>query len=455
MKQISAKELANLESLIHNKSAMQNMHPLEIAKILDRIRHDYEERFYEHLEGLPKEVIGDVLLQLPEKNRNEVLEQLNTGTLKIALEELESDDATDLLQEIEEVDEQKAKILLDRLDKVSREEIRQLKAYGEDEAGAFMQTEVFDANVHEKADDAIKRFRRLREEGELENIQQVFIIDDNEKLIAGIWLETLICYDFTLTFEEIIEKTEGRNLNHITIDEHLEAREVVQMFEQYDVSDLPVIDDEGTLLGRITSDDVYDMIEESATEQLYNLAGVDEETESEEDIIEVGKKRASWLFVNLLTAILASVVIGLFEETIESFVALAILMPIVASMGGNAGTQTLTVVVRQMALGNIEYKYARSTVRKEVLVSLINGGIFAGVMGTVSYFWFGSAMLGVVIGAAMIINLFAAGFFGASIPLLLKKLDIDPAIGSTVILTTVTDVLGFFCFLGLASWVLL
>jgi magnesium transporter len=209
------------------------------------------------------------------------------------------------------------------------------------------------------------------------------------------------------------------------------------------------------LIGRITSDDIYDVIEENATEQMYNMAGVNDEAEQEEDLWTIGKSRAIWLGINLLTAIAASLVIGLFDATIQSLVALAVLMPIVASMGGNAGTQSLTVTVRQMALGDIEGSDARKTIIKEVILSLLNGTLYAVVIGVIAYLWFKMPMLGVVIALSMIINLLMAGFFGASIPLVLKKLNVDPAVGSTVILTTITDVVGFFSFLGLASIILL
>jgi len=229
----------------------------------------------------------------------------------------------------------------------------------------------------------------------------------------------------------------------------------VHYFEEYDLSVMPVVNAYGVLLGRITSDDIYDIINEHATEQMYNLAGVDDEVEDDEEVLKAGKKRASWLSLNLITAIIASLIIGLFSDTIESIVALAVLMPIVASMGGNAGTQSLTVVVRQLALGEISQGDAMRIIKKEVIISLINGIFFAIIMGVVAAIWFNMQMLGVVIALSMVINLLAAGFFGAAIPLFLKKMDIDPAIGSTVILTTVTDVVGFFSFLALATYILL
>jgi magnesium transporter len=184
---------------------------------------------------------------------------------------------------------------------------------------------------------------------------------------------------------------------------------------------------------------------------MYNLAGVNDDAEEDDDLIKAGKARAIWLSINLVTAIIASLVIGLFEETLQSMVALAILMPIIASMGGNAGTQSLTVVVRQLALGAIAKNDAFRTIKKEVIISLVNGFIFAIMMGIIASIWFDTWMLGLVIGLSMIINLLSAGFFGSVVPLLLQKMNIDPAIGSTVILTTVTDIVGFLSFLGLAT----
>ncbi len=194
---------------------------------------------------------------------------------------------------------------------------------------------------------------------------------------------------------------------------------------------------------------------EHATDQMYNLAGVNDDAEDDDDLIKAGKARAVWLGINLLTAIAASLVIGMFESTLQSYVALAVLMPIVASMGGNAGTQSLTVVVRQLALGEIAKHDAFRTIKKEVILSLANGLIFAIIIGVIASIWFDKGMLGIVIALSMIINLLSAGFFGSMIPLFLKKMNIDPAIGSTVILTTVTDVVGFFSFLGLATIILL
>jgi len=211
----------------------------------------------------------------------------------------------------------------------------------------------------------------------------------------------------------------------------------------------------GILLGRITYDDIHDYIQESATEQIYNLAGVDDESEEDDTLFKAGRGRAVWLGINLLTALFSSSIIGLFDETIAAYVALAVLMPIVASMGGNTGTQALAVTVRRLALGEIEFKDAKSVLKREVTISLVNGLIFGAVMGIIAAVWFDKGLLGVVIGLSMVTNLFFAGFFGTIIPLTLRRFNIDPAVGSAVVLTTFTDAIGFFSFLGLAKWILL
>jgi magnesium transporter len=245
------------------------------------------------------------------------------------------------------------------------------------------------------------------------------------------------------------------NKDFRSVDASTDIEVIATMFEQYDLTVLPVVDRSGKLVGRITSDDIYDVIEERATEQIYNLAGLDDDVEQEDRVVAVAHKRGIWLGINLITAILASLVIAQFSSVLQAFIPLAILMPIVASMGGNAGLQALTVMVRRIALGEIDFDNAKDAIRREIGVVLINGSIFAIIIGFVAYFWFGVALLGVVIAMAMIINLFVAGFVGAGIPLVLKRLHIDPAVGSSVILTMSTDIVGFFTFLSLASWLLL
>ncbi len=430
---------------------ISEMHPFEIANIL---RGMNDGKFGQAIKIVPKELVGDVALTLPDRYFEDIIKNLSVDELSQALSELESDDQLEFMQELENVDENVASQVFEALAEDDKKEIAQLQKYEEDEAGAYMQLEVFTAHTDEIVQNVIKRFARLRKENELENIQNLFIVDDSDKLLYTVGLDDLLIFDFSKTIEENIRKSD-EFFEPIKTYDREDIKKVVELFKQYDVSVMPVVNEESVLLGRITSDDIYDLINEHATEQMYNLAGVDDEAEEDEDILKAGRKRAYWLGINLLTAIAASLVIGIFESTINSMVALAVLMPIVASMGGNAGTQTLTVVVRQLALGEISQGDAFRSIKKEVAISLMNGLIFALVMGTIAWAWFNLPMLGIVIGLSMIINLFMAGFFGAVIPLVLKWLKIDPAIGSAVILTTVTDVVGFFSFLGLAKIILL
>jgi len=430
---------------------ISEMHPSEIANIL---RGMDDSQFSEAIKLVPKELVGDVALALPDRYFDDVVENLSVDELSQAVSELESDDQLEFMQELEDVDENVASQVFETLDEDDKKEIKTLQKYDENEAGAYMQLEVFTAHADEIVQDVIKRFAKLRKEHELENVQNLFIVDDDNRLLYTVGLDDLLIFDFSKTIQQNIEESE-ENFEPIKAHDRDDIKEVVELFKQYDVSVMPIVNEKGILLGRITSDDIYDIINEHATEQMYNLAGVDDEAEEDEDILKAGKTRAYWLGINLLTAIAASLVIGMFQDTIDSMVALAVLMPIVASMGGNAGTQTLTVVVRQLALGEISQGDAWRSIKKEVAIALMNGLLFALVMGTIAWIWFDMPMLGVVIGLSMIINLFMAGFFGTVIPLALKWLKIDPAIGSTVILTTVTDVVGFFSFLGLAKIILL
>jgi magnesium transporter len=433
-----------LESLDLNE-----IHPSDIAKILKTLN---DKEFSDALKLVPKDLLGDVALALPDRYFDDVVENLSVDELSHAVTELESDDQAEFMQELEEHDEEIASEVFHTLNDEDKQEIEKLQTYEEDEAGSYMQLEVFTAKKNEIVQDVIKRFGELRKAKTIENVQNLFIVEQDNKLKYTVGLDDLLIFDFNKTLNENIKLSEDSFEPKLAKDRE-EIKDVVRYFEEYDLSVMPIINNYGVLVGRITSDDIYDIINEQATEQMYNLAGVDDEAEDE--ILKAGQKRATWLFLNLLTAIFASIVISFFAQTIQSIVALAVLMPIVASMGGNAGTQSLTVVVRQLALGDISKGDAMRIIKKEVVISLMNGVFFAIVMGIIAALWFNMNLLGLVIALSMIINLLMAGFFGAAIPLFLKRIDVDPAIGSTVILTTVTDVVGFFSFLALATYILL
>ena len=434
-----------------NSHHNDELHPSEIANLLKDLN---EKSFDEALQSIPKELIADVALELPDRYFEDVVESFTPQEIAESVAELESDDQTDFIQELEEVDHDIAKEVFDKLHIDDQADILHLKQYDEDEAGAYMQTEVYTAPLHHTVHDVIREFARLRKQDELENVNYLFVVDEKNILRYGVGLDNLLVFDFEKTLEENIEATPDK-FKPIVGHNHDDIHDIVQKFQEYDLASMPIVDYNGALLGRITSDDIYDIINEHATDQMYNLAGVNDDAEEDDDLLKAGKARAVWLGVNLVTAIVASLVIAMFEDTLQSFVALAILMPIVASMGGNAGTQSLTVVVRQLALGDIAKHDAYRTIKKEVILSLANGLFFAIIMGIIASLWFDRGMLGVVIGLSMVINLLSAGFFGSMVPLLLKRLDVDPAIGSTVILTTVTDVVGFLSFLGLATLILI
>jgi magnesium transporter len=440
----------NSKELISN---IENIHPSDIANNIKKIKKENKDDFFVILEKIPDDILGDVLLELPENIRDEAYKYLTPKQLTEALEELETDDATDIIQDIEEFDKKKASEVLDGLEEKDQKEINWLKKYDENEAGAFMQTELFSAKSNEIIGDAIKRFKILKNANELENIHQVFIIDDHKTLLASILLEDLIIFDFTKTFNDILQQ-DNTQFKPQMVDANDDIDYVAKQFEQYDLSVVGVVGFKNQLIGRITSDDILDVIEENATQQMYQLAGINKDLENENNLIQTSATRGRWLLLNLFTAILASMVIAIFDETIKEFIFLAILMPIVASMGGNAGTQTLAVMVRQIALGEIELNDSKYAIKKEMFISIFNGILFAFIVGSIASVWFNEIMIGIVIGLSMIITLFSAGFFGATIPLMLRKFDIDPAIGSTVILTTVTDIVGFFSFLGLAKMML-
>lgn len=430
---------------------LSEIHPSDIAKIIKQLD---DSEFADAIKLVPKDIIGDVALALPDRYFDDVVENLSVDELSYAVTELESDDQVDFMYELGEVDEDIASEVFDTLDEEDRQEITKLQTYDDNEAGSHMQLEVFTAGKDEVVHDVIKRFAELRKAKTIENVQNLFIIEGDGKLRFTVGLDDLLVFDFQKTLLENIEQSED-SFEPKTAEDRENIKEVVHYFEEYDLSVMPVVNAYGVLVGRITSDDIYDIINEHATEQMYNLAGLDDEAEEYDEFIKAGKKRASWLGINLFTAIFASFIIGFFEDTLQSMVALAVLMPIVASMGGNAGTQSLTVVVRQLALGGISKGDAMRIIKKEVAISLMNGIFFAIIMGIIAAIWFNIQMLGVVIALSMIINLLVAGFFGAAVPLFLKRMDVDPAIGSTVILTTVTDVVGFFSFLGLATYILI
>ncbi len=436
---------------LYNEGMDIGIHPFDIAGLLIEITSVDEDVYRDLLNKLPQALLAEVLVELPKSSQEDLYTAYDPKKLAKITESLDTDEAAVLIQKIEKVDDQKADAVLSHLSEDSRDTIEELIAYKDSVAGSYMQTEVFYARVNETINSSIQRLKQMKANKDIDNIHHVFVVSDDNKYLGMIPLEDLILQETDMLYKDVIKE----GLITLSTNPYEDIRKVVEIVRDYDLSVIPVIDEKGVLVGRITSDDIYDIIQEDATEQIYHLAGVKETVEEEEGIWKISRARGLWIGISLLTSIAASAVIGLFDTTLQSLVALAILMPIVASIGGNAGSQTLTVTVRQMALGDIELDQAKKTIVKEVIISFINGALYAVVMGIVAYVWFQMPMLGAVMGMAIVINLLTAGLFGAIIPLSLKKFGIDPAIGSTALLTTVTDIVGFFSFLGLASIILL
>ncbi|MDY0051435.1 MAG: magnesium transporter, partial [Aliarcobacter sp.] len=406
-----------LEIIADFRNDKFEVHPYDLAQELHDLREINEEDYIYICNKMPSELFAQILCEMPHYVQEEISDILSDKKIASITSKMDSDDASMLIYNISQNDEEAAETILSQLNDEDKKTIKHLNSYGEDEAGAYMQNELFKVSLDENIGDSLKRLKQLKKDDILDNIFHAHIVTIHGEYIGSIGLEELILFEHTMKYEDLPED----KFTNYSVKDKDDIDEAVDMFTHYNLSALAVIDSNNKLLGRITHDDIHDIIQQIDTKQLYSLAGVSDDAEHEESIYLIGRTRAMWLGINLITAVLASLVIGLFDATIQSFVALAVLMPIVASMGGNAGTQTLTVTVRQMALGEIDYQDAKKIIRKEVMISVVNGLLFAIIIGLVAYFWFNMPLLGVVIAISMIINLFSAGFFGAVIPIVLQK----------------------------------
>jgi magnesium transporter len=420
--------------------ALEPLHAADIADLLEQIDSEARQnlvRLYD------REFDGEILSELDEGIREEIILALSPQVLADAVRELESDDVVDLL---EDLDEPQQEAILDALDEPDRAAVTQSLSYPEYSAGRLMQREVVSGPEHWTVGEAIDY---LRSADDLpEQFYHIILVNPRHEPVGYVTLGRLMGSPRPTLLKEIVEDS------FRTFDVAEDEADIAYAFNQYHLISAPVIDDSGRLCGVITIDDAMVVLDEEHEEDIMRLAGVGEGTLADR-VWDTTRQRFPWLGVNLITAILASLVIAQFEATIAQFVALAVLMPIVASMGGNAGTQSLTVAVRAIATRDLTASNVWRVIRREVLVGLLNGMIFAVVMGVIGLLWFGSPALGMVIAAAMVINLVVAGLAGIGIPVLLERFGIDPALASGAFVTTVTDVVGFFAFLGLAAWVLI
>ena len=420
-------------------SLMEPMHAADIADLLEQISSADR---YALIELYGVEFDGEILSELDESIREDVISALRPEVLAEAVRELESDDVVDLLEDLEQLQQD---AIFNALDDADAMVARQALSYPEDSAGRMMQREVVAAPEHWCVGDVID-FMRSSEDLP-EQFYHVVLVDPRMHPVGNVTLGRIMGAPRKQPLSDLTEEV----FQIIPVDQ--DEGDVAYAFNQYHLISAPVVDDEGRLVGVITIDDAMVVLDEEHEEDILRLAGVGEGSLTDR-VISTTKRRFPWLAVNLVTAVLASLVIAQFEGVISDFVALAVLMPIVASMGGNAGTQSLTVAVRAIATKDLTGSNVWRVIRREVLVGAVNGAIFALVMGVVCLLWFTSATLGLVIASAMVINLVVAGFAGTVIPVALEKAGVDPALASGAFVTTVTDVVGFFAFLGLAALVL-
>ena len=418
----------------------KSLHYADLADLLENLGHTRRE---ELVEALRDSFDPNIFAELDETVRERVIIQLGTSRVAEAVAELQIDDAIDV---VEELGEDKQLKILASLPKNERALIEEGLSYPEDSAGRLMQRDFIAVSFEWSVGQTID-FMRDSEELPTDFFD-IFLMDNEHYPVGTVPLGRIIRSNRNVKLFEIMRK-------HIKIiPVSMDQEEVAFLFRQRDLMSAPVVDN-GVLVGTITVDDIVDVIHEEHEEDIMRLAGVGEEDDLYSAVIDTMKSRFSWLLIHLLSALLAAYVISLFAGTIQELVALAILMPIVATMGGTASIQTLTVAVRAIAMRELTPSNAYRTIGKEITVGVLNGLIFASIIGFIVYAWFDSALLGVVIGLAIIVNLIVAGFVGSSLPIILQSLGFDPAVASSAFLTSITDIIGFYVFLGLAASLLL
>lgn len=414
-----------------------DLHEADLADLIEALPATERSRL---IALLGSEFDFTALTELDEGVRLSLLENLPVDTVAEGLSELDSDDAVFILEDLDVEDQAE---ILDQIPALERIVLQRSLNYPEESAGRRMQTEYIAVPPFWTVGQAIDYMRDT--EDLPDSFYELFVVDPTYRLLGTVALDRLLRTKRPVSVSDITGETAH------TVHAEEDQEEVARTFERYNLVSAAVVDESERLVGVLTIDDIVDVIQEEHEEDFKRMAGVGDE-EISDNVFNAVRSRFIWLMVNLGTAVLASVIIGLFDATIEQMVALAILMPIVASMGGNAATQTMTVTVRALATRELDSFNVRRIILRESTVGLINGLLFALVIGLVAAMWFGNAALSVVIAVAMIINMFSAGLAGILIPIVLDKLKADPAIASGVFVTTVTDVVGFFAFLGLAAW---
>jgi magnesium transporter len=414
-----------------------DLHEADVGALLEHLDPDDRTKF---ITLMGREFDFAALTEVDDAVREEILEDIPNELIAEGVKDLDSDDAVYILEDLTEEDQ---KEVLDNLPAEERVSLKKSLDYPDDSAGRRMQTEVIALPPFWTVG---KTIDFMRDSEDLpERFYNLYVVDPSHKLVGRVALDRLLRTRRPAKIDEIMEEAE--HVVQATDDQE----EVARLFRDYNLVSIPVIDEAARLVGVLTFDDIVDLLEEEADADIKALGGVKAAEEISDTVWTITKSRFTWLFVNLLTAILASGVIALFENSLKSMVALAVLMPIVASMGGNAGTQSMTVAVRALATKEIDSANAMRVVRRELIVGVLNGIAFAVIMAAVAMAWYGPAQIGLVIGLAIIVTLAAAALGGVLIPLALEKFGVDPAVASGPLVTTITDVVGFFAFLGIAT----
>lgn len=420
---------------------VNSLHPAEIARLLESLPLRERAVLWEMIDS---EDEGDVLVEVAEEVRDGLIEGMQAEELIAAMEGMELDDLADLFADLPETVAQQ---VLQSLDKLDQERLQQVLAYDEDSAGGLMNVDI----VTVRPDVTLEVVARyLRAVGEIpDGTDLMFVVDRDNRYVGSLFLSRLLTNDVDTIISSIM------STDVMPIPANTPSAQVVWEFENRDLLSAPVVDDDNRVVGRITVDDVVDVIRDEAEHSLMSAAGLDEEDDMFAPVVKSAGRRALWLGVNLCTAFLAASVVELFQTTLDKIVLLAVLMPIVPSMGGVAGNQSLTIITRAIALGQIDRTNVRGILRKELAVGLLNGAGWSIVVAAFTYLWFGDWQIGGLIAIAMAINLVVAALAGFSIPLILKRMNIDPALAGGVVLTTVTDVIGYMTFLGLGAALLM
>ncbi len=420
------------------KRMLNGLRPVEIAHLLESSPAPSRKILWQLLE---KELEGDVLQELPEDLQTQILKRMDAAAVVEITEGMNTDDLADVLQRLPD---QVIQEVLTAMSTQDRARVEQVLLFDEETAGGLMDTDTITIRARFTLDVVL---RYLRRHDDLPASTDSLIVVNGKGQFVG-----LLPLSKLLTSSPAMSVREVMLTDVVAIPASMSDAEVAKLFERHDWISAPVVDETGVVLGRITIDDVVDVIREDADHSFMSMAGLDEEEDTFASVFNTAPRRAMWLGINLITALLASSVINLFQGTIDKVVALAVLMPIVASMGGVAGSQTLTVVIRGMALGQIGQNNMSWLLSREFQVGLLNGLIWAGTMAAIAGYWFNDPIIAAIIAAAMVINLITAATAGALLPITLRRLNIDPALAGSVALTTITDVVGFFAFLGLATY---